>query len=131
MGWGKLWFCVIFCIICDTETETVPCCQGKKNKKKPPKKAEQTSSIIICLSVCESVHAYALGVWLILIVALLLFLPVCQVWSLAMVATDLCLGPKSDPDLEIPWAQHPFGRQLLESLYVSECWGGAGEWLLK
>ncbi|NXU56588.1 WDR59 protein, partial [Turnix velox] len=39
-----------------------------------------------------------------------------QVWSLAMVATDLCLGPKSDPDLEIPWAQHPFGRQLLESL---------------
>uniref|UniRef100_K7G0Q8 WD repeat domain 59 n=1 Tax=Pelodiscus sinensis TaxID=13735 RepID=K7G0Q8_PELSI len=39
-----------------------------------------------------------------------------QVWSLATVATDLCLGPKSDPDLETPWAQHPFGRQLLESL---------------
>lgn len=90
------------------------------------KKTKQTSSIIICLSVCEFVHTYALGVWLILIVALLLFLPVCQVWSLAMVATDLCLGPKSDPDLEIPWAQHPFGRQLLESLYVSECWGGVG-----
>uniref|UniRef100_I3MF48 WD repeat domain 59 n=1 Tax=Ictidomys tridecemlineatus TaxID=43179 RepID=I3MF48_ICTTR len=39
-----------------------------------------------------------------------------QVWSLATVATDLCLGPKSDPDLETPWARHPFGRQLLESL---------------
>lgn len=68
------------------------------------------------LSVSEFVYTYALGVWLFLIVALTLFLPVCQVWSLAMVATDLCLGPKSDPDLEIPWAQHPFGRQLLESL---------------
>ncbi|XP_048673036.1 GATOR2 complex protein WDR59 isoform X4 [Caretta caretta] len=41
-----------------------------------------------------------------------------QVWSLATVATDLCLGPKSDPDLETPWAQHPFGRQLLESLLL-------------
>lgn len=45
-------------------------------------------------------------------------LPSLQVWSLAAVATDLCLGPKSDPDLETPWARHPFGRQLLESLYV-------------
>lgn len=61
-------------------------------------------------------HTYTLAVRLFLIVALMFFLPVCQVWSLAMVATDLCLGPKSDPDLEIPWAQHPFGRQLLESL---------------
>lgn len=124
MGQGKLWFCVILCIICDTETETVPCCQGEKNTNK-------TDKLHYYLSVCEFVHSYAVGVWLILIVALLLFLPVCQVWSLAMVATDLCLGPKSDPDLEIPWAQHPFGRQLLESLYVSECWGGVGEWLLK
>ncbi|XP_077166333.1 GATOR2 complex protein WDR59 isoform X1 [Paroedura picta] len=44
-----------------------------------------------------------------------------QVWSLATVATDLCLGPKSDPDLETPWAQHPFGRQLLESLVAHYC----------
>uniref|UniRef100_A0A8D0GAC1 WD repeat domain 59 n=1 Tax=Sphenodon punctatus TaxID=8508 RepID=A0A8D0GAC1_SPHPU len=44
-----------------------------------------------------------------------------QVWSLARVATDLCLGPKLDPDLEIPWAQHPFGRQLLESLVAHYC----------
>nr|XP_042712407.1 GATOR complex protein WDR59 isoform X2 [Chrysemys picta bellii] len=44
-----------------------------------------------------------------------------QVWSLATVATDLCLGPKSDPDLETPWAQHPFGRQLLESLLAHYC----------
>ncbi|XP_062996969.1 GATOR2 complex protein WDR59 isoform X2 [Elgaria multicarinata webbii] len=44
-----------------------------------------------------------------------------QVWSLATVATDLCLGPNSDPDLETPWAQHPFGRQLLESLVAHYC----------
>nr|XP_058899711.1 GATOR complex protein WDR59 isoform X5 [Kogia breviceps] len=44
-----------------------------------------------------------------------------QVWSLATVATDLCLGPKSDPDLETPWARHPFGRQLLESLLAHYC----------
>ncbi|KAH0619458.1 hypothetical protein JD844_000101 [Phrynosoma platyrhinos] len=44
-----------------------------------------------------------------------------QVWSLATVATDLCLDPNSDPDLETPWAQHPFGRQLLESLVAHYC----------
>ncbi|EPY85066.1 hypothetical protein CB1_000407007 [Camelus ferus] len=44
-----------------------------------------------------------------------------RVWSLATVATDLCLGPKSDPDLETPWARHPFGRQLLESLLAHYC----------
>ncbi|XP_066493720.1 GATOR2 complex protein WDR59 isoform X1 [Tiliqua scincoides] len=44
-----------------------------------------------------------------------------QVWSLATVATDLCLGPNSDPDMETPWAQHPFGRQLLESLVAHYC----------
>ncbi|CAI5781927.1 complex WDR59 isoform X1 [Podarcis lilfordi] len=44
-----------------------------------------------------------------------------QVWSLATVATDLCLGPNSDPDLETPWAQHPFGRQLLDSLVAHYC----------
>ncbi|XP_032086782.1 GATOR complex protein WDR59 isoform X3 [Thamnophis elegans] len=44
-----------------------------------------------------------------------------QVWSLATVATDLCLDPNPDPDLETPWAQHPFGRQLLESLLVHYC----------
>uniref|UniRef100_A0A8C7DS31 GATOR2 complex protein WDR59 n=1 Tax=Naja naja TaxID=35670 RepID=A0A8C7DS31_NAJNA len=44
-----------------------------------------------------------------------------QVWSLATVATDLCLDPNVDPDLETPWAQHPFGRQLLESLLAHYC----------
>ncbi|XP_043937539.1 GATOR complex protein WDR59 [Protopterus annectens] len=39
-----------------------------------------------------------------------------QVWSLAALATDICLSPNSDPDAETPWAQHPFGRHLLESL---------------
>uniref|UniRef100_H3A6L1 WD repeat domain 59 n=1 Tax=Latimeria chalumnae TaxID=7897 RepID=H3A6L1_LATCH len=39
-----------------------------------------------------------------------------QVWALAGVATDACLNPNADPDSETPWAQHPFGRQLLESL---------------
>ncbi|KAL7978746.1 hypothetical protein Chor_013235 [Crotalus horridus] len=43
------------------------------------------------------------------------------VWSLATVATDLCLDPNADPDLETPWAQHPFGRQLLESLLAHYC----------
>uniref|UniRef100_A0A8C6X5U5 GATOR2 complex protein WDR59 n=1 Tax=Naja naja TaxID=35670 RepID=A0A8C6X5U5_NAJNA len=44
-----------------------------------------------------------------------------RVWSLATVATDLCLDPNVDPDLETPWAQHPFGRQLLESLLAHYC----------
>ncbi|GCB64201.1 hypothetical protein scyTo_0011719 [Scyliorhinus torazame] len=39
-----------------------------------------------------------------------------QVWSLAAVATDSFLSPHPDPDIETPWARHPFGRQLLESL---------------
>lgn len=51
VGWGKLWFCVIFCIICDTETETVPCCQGKKNQKKKPQKS-RTDKLHYYLSVC-------------------------------------------------------------------------------
>uniref|UniRef100_A0A8C5WKW0 WD repeat domain 59 n=1 Tax=Leptobrachium leishanense TaxID=445787 RepID=A0A8C5WKW0_9ANUR len=41
-----------------------------------------------------------------------------QVWALAAAANDVCLNPKSDPDTETPWAHHPFGRQLLETLYV-------------
>lgn len=105
MAQGKLRFCVTLHSICDMKAETASCCQEKKKPK-----------LHYYLSAGEFVHACALGVWLFLIAALMLSLPVCQVWSLAMVATDLCLGPKSDPDLEIPWAQHPFGRQLLESL---------------
>ncbi|XP_075045379.1 GATOR2 complex protein WDR59 isoform X1 [Mixophyes fleayi] len=44
-----------------------------------------------------------------------------QVWALAAAANDICLTPKSDPDMEIPWARHPFGRQLLESLLAHYC----------
>ncbi|KAG9474820.1 hypothetical protein GDO78_003339 [Eleutherodactylus coqui] len=44
-----------------------------------------------------------------------------QVWALAAAANDLCLTPKSDPDSETPWARHPFGRQLLESLLAHYC----------
>ncbi|XP_040265541.1 GATOR complex protein WDR59 [Bufo bufo] len=44
-----------------------------------------------------------------------------QVWALAAASSDLCLTPKSDPDNEAPWARHPFGRQLLESLLAHYC----------
>ncbi|KAM9301671.1 GATOR2 complex protein WDR59 isoform 2-T2 [Gastrophryne carolinensis] len=44
-----------------------------------------------------------------------------QVWALAAAANDNCLAPKSDPDIETPWARHPFGRQLLESLLAHYC----------
>ncbi|XP_075181564.1 GATOR2 complex protein WDR59 [Anomaloglossus baeobatrachus] len=44
-----------------------------------------------------------------------------QVWALAAAANNLCLTPKSDPDSETPWARHPFGRQLLESLLAHYC----------
>ena len=45
-----------------------------------------------------------------------------QVWALASAATSQDLSPDSDPDTETPWARHPFGRQLLETLWVSVCW---------
>uniref|UniRef100_A0A8C6TMY9 WD repeat domain 59 n=1 Tax=Neogobius melanostomus TaxID=47308 RepID=A0A8C6TMY9_9GOBI len=38
------------------------------------------------------------------------------VWALASAATGQDLSPDSDPDSETPWAQHPFGRHLLETL---------------
>uniref|UniRef100_A0A3B4GSW8 WD repeat domain 59 n=1 Tax=Pundamilia nyererei TaxID=303518 RepID=A0A3B4GSW8_9CICH len=39
-----------------------------------------------------------------------------QVWALASAATNQDLSPDSDPDMETPWARHPFGRHLLETL---------------
>uniref|UniRef100_A0A3Q2DLS9 WD repeat domain 59 n=1 Tax=Cyprinodon variegatus TaxID=28743 RepID=A0A3Q2DLS9_CYPVA len=39
-----------------------------------------------------------------------------QVWALASAATNQDLSPDSDPDTETPWARHPFGRHLLETL---------------
>lgn len=42
-----------------------------------------------------------------------------QVWALASAATSQDLSPDSDPDTETPWARHPFGRHLLETLWVS------------
>ncbi|KAM8762694.1 GATOR2 complex protein WDR59 isoform 3-T3 [Acanthopagrus schlegelii] len=41
---------------------------------------------------------------------------VAKVWALASAATSQDLSPDSDPDTETPWARHPFGRQLLETL---------------
>uniref|UniRef100_A0A3B4TVS5 WD repeat domain 59 n=1 Tax=Seriola dumerili TaxID=41447 RepID=A0A3B4TVS5_SERDU len=38
------------------------------------------------------------------------------VWALASAATNQDLSPDSDPDTETPWARHPFGRHLLETL---------------
>ncbi|XP_076003001.1 GATOR2 complex protein WDR59 isoform X1 [Genypterus blacodes] len=41
---------------------------------------------------------------------------VAKVWALASAATSEDLNPDSDPDTETPWARHPFGRHLLETL---------------
>ncbi|XP_070823236.1 GATOR2 complex protein WDR59 isoform X2 [Chaetodon trifascialis] len=41
---------------------------------------------------------------------------VAKVWALASAATNQDLSPDSDPDTETPWARHPFGRRLLETL---------------
>uniref|UniRef100_A0A672Q1M0 WD repeat domain 59 n=1 Tax=Sinocyclocheilus grahami TaxID=75366 RepID=A0A672Q1M0_SINGR len=39
-----------------------------------------------------------------------------KVWALASAATNLDLSPNPDPDAGTPWAKHPFGRHLLETL---------------
>ncbi|KAK6479934.1 GATOR complex protein WDR59 isoform X1 [Huso huso] len=39
-----------------------------------------------------------------------------KVWALASAATGSDLSPHSDPDESTPWARHPFGRHLLETL---------------
>ncbi|XP_030621700.1 GATOR complex protein WDR59 isoform X1 [Chanos chanos] len=39
-----------------------------------------------------------------------------KVWALASAATSLDLSPDSEPDADTPWARHPFGRHLLETL---------------
>uniref|UniRef100_A0A8C2JPG9 WD repeat domain 59 n=1 Tax=Cyprinus carpio TaxID=7962 RepID=A0A8C2JPG9_CYPCA len=39
-----------------------------------------------------------------------------KVWALASAATNLDLSPDPDPDAGTPWAKHPFGRHLLETL---------------
>ncbi|MBN3316641.1 WDR59 protein, partial [Atractosteus spatula] len=39
-----------------------------------------------------------------------------QVWALAAAATGCELSPNADPDAGTPWARHPFGRHLLETL---------------
>uniref|UniRef100_UPI003AAC7ED3 GATOR2 complex protein WDR59 isoform X3 n=1 Tax=Centroberyx gerrardi TaxID=166262 RepID=UPI003AAC7ED3 len=41
---------------------------------------------------------------------------VAKVWALASAATSLDLSPDPDPDTDTPWARHPFGRHLLETL---------------
>uniref|UniRef100_A0A7N6FCY7 RWD domain-containing protein n=1 Tax=Anabas testudineus TaxID=64144 RepID=A0A7N6FCY7_ANATE len=49
------------------------------------------------------------------------------VWALASAATCQDLSPDSDPDTETPWARHPFGRHLLETLDSPEsCYIPAG-----
>uniref|UniRef100_A0A3B3RWG4 WD repeat domain 59 n=1 Tax=Paramormyrops kingsleyae TaxID=1676925 RepID=A0A3B3RWG4_9TELE len=39
-----------------------------------------------------------------------------KVWALASAATSGGLSPNAEPDAGAPWAQHPFGRLLLETL---------------
>ncbi|KAJ3593385.1 hypothetical protein NHX12_005720 [Muraenolepis orangiensis] len=41
---------------------------------------------------------------------------VAKVWALASAATSQDLNPDLDPDTDTPWARHPFGRHLLETL---------------
>ncbi|XP_061878658.1 GATOR2 complex protein WDR59-like [Entelurus aequoreus] len=41
---------------------------------------------------------------------------VAKVWALASAATNRDLSPDSDPDTDAPWASHPFGRHLLDTL---------------
>ncbi|XP_077376566.1 GATOR2 complex protein WDR59 isoform X2 [Festucalex cinctus] len=41
---------------------------------------------------------------------------VAKVWALAWAALGGGLSPDSDPDADAPWASHPFGRHLLETL---------------
>ncbi|XP_077448423.1 GATOR2 complex protein WDR59 [Stigmatopora argus] len=41
---------------------------------------------------------------------------VAKVWALASAATARDLRPDPDPDADAPWASHPFGRHLLETL---------------
>ncbi|KAM9410649.1 GATOR2 complex protein WDR59 isoform 2-T2 [Pholidichthys leucotaenia] len=41
---------------------------------------------------------------------------VAKVWALASASTNQDLNPDSDPDSETPWARHPFGRHLLETI---------------
>ncbi|XP_056267913.1 GATOR complex protein WDR59 [Pseudoliparis swirei] len=41
---------------------------------------------------------------------------VAKVWALASAASSQDLSPDPDPDTETPWARHPFGRHLLETL---------------
>uniref|UniRef100_A0A8C5A4V0 RWD domain-containing protein n=1 Tax=Gadus morhua TaxID=8049 RepID=A0A8C5A4V0_GADMO len=43
------------------------------------------------------------------------------VWALASAATSQDLGPDPDPDIDTPWARHPFGRHLLETLTPQAC----------
>ncbi|XP_061731812.1 GATOR2 complex protein WDR59 isoform X2 [Nerophis ophidion] len=44
---------------------------------------------------------------------------VAKVWALASAATSRDLSPDSDPDTDAPWASHPFGRHLLDTLSAS------------
>ena len=37
-------------------------------------------------------------------------------WSLAALVTSSVLKPNPDPDKGAPWAVHPFGRKLFNSL---------------
>ncbi|XP_065139846.2 GATOR2 complex protein WDR59 isoform X1 [Paramisgurnus dabryanus] len=39
-----------------------------------------------------------------------------KVWALSSAATNFDLNPDPDPDAGTPWAKHPFGRHLLETL---------------
>ena len=39
-----------------------------------------------------------------------------KLWSLAAMSTNSILRPDEDPDAGAPWAFHPFGKKMLQSL---------------
>ena len=42
-----------------------------------------------------------------------------QLWSLVAITASEKLKPKENPDDGSPWAQHPFGKDMIKYLYVS------------
>ena len=43
-----------------------------------------------------------------------------QLWSLVAITASEKLKPKENPDDGSPWAQHPFGKDMIKYLYVSK-----------
>lgn len=42
-----------------------------------------------------------------------------QAWSAAMLVADLNMEAPLRAESQVPWPEHPFGRRLIHSLYVT------------